>query len=146
MLHPGQVLLRVRVGISRRGGCGGRRLAGAGDIEAAAGLVTGLGVGVYRQGRVSTVERWLGWLDGQEGIEGHPMASVLASLLAALTARPVDAERWADVVDRWQYGDAARPDDPAAEAWAALLRAILCRRGAGQMRADAAEVMRGSRQ
>src|SRR5215469_15006529 len=30
----------------------------AGDVEAAAGLVTGLGVGVYRQGRVSTVERW----------------------------------------------------------------------------------------
>ena len=70
------------------------------------------------------------------------MAAVLASLLSALTARPVDAERWADVVDRWQYGDTARPDDPATEAWAALLRAILCRRGAGQMRADAAEAVR----
>ena len=114
----------------------------AGDVEAAAGLVTGLGVGAYRQGRVSTVEGWFGWLDGQGGIEGHPMAAVLASLLSALTARPADAERWADVVDRWQYGDAARPDDLAAEAWAALLRAILCRRGAGQMRADAAEAVR----
>jgi len=114
----------------------------AGDVGTAAGLVTGLGVEVYRQGRVSTVERWFGWLDGRGGIEGHPMAAVLASLLSALTARPVDAEHWADVVDRWQYGDAARPDDPAAEAWAALLRAILCRRGAGQMRADAAEAVR----
>jgi LuxR family maltose regulon positive regulatory protein len=114
----------------------------AGDVEAAAGLVTGLGVGVYRQGRVSTVERWFGWLDGRGRIEGHPMAAVLASLLSALTARPVDAERWADVVDRWQYGDAARPDDPAAEAWAALLRAILCRRGVEQMRADADEAVR----
>jgi len=46
------------------------------------------------------------------------------------------------VVDRWQYGDAARPDNPAAEAWAALLRAILCRRGVEQMRADAAEAVR----
>jgi LuxR family maltose regulon positive regulatory protein len=114
----------------------------AGDVEAAAGLVTGLGVGAYRQGRVSTVERWFGWLDGQGGIEGHPMAAVLASLLSALTARPADAERWADVVDRWQYADPVRPDDLAAEAWAALLRAILCRRGAGQMRADAAEAVR----
>jgi LuxR family maltose regulon positive regulatory protein len=114
----------------------------AGDVEAAAGLVTGIGVGVYRQGRVSTVERWIRWLDRQGGIEGQPMAAVLASLLSALTARPVDAERWADAVDRWQYGDAARPDDPAAEAWAALLRAILCRHGAGQMRADAAEAVR----
>jgi len=114
----------------------------AGDVEATAGLVTGLGVGVYRQGRVSTVERWFGWLDGRGGIEGHPLAAVLASLLSALTARPVDAERWADAVDRWQYGDAARPDDPAAEAWAALLRAILCRRGAEQMRTDADEAIR----
>jgi LuxR family maltose regulon positive regulatory protein len=114
----------------------------AGDVEAAAGLVTGLGVGVYRQGRVSTVERWIGWLDGRGGIEGHPMAAVLASLLSALTARPVDAERRADAVDRWQYGDAAAPDDPVAEAWAALLRAILCRRGVEQMRADAAEAVR----
>ena len=70
------------------------------------------------------------------------MAAVLASLLSALTARPADAERWADVVDRWQYADPVRPDDLAAEAWAALLRAILCRRGAGQMRADAAEAVR----
>src|SRR5262249_2675621 len=76
------------------------------------------------------------------GIEGHPMAAVLASLLSALTARPADSGRWADVVDRWQYKDAARPDDPAAEAWAALLRAILCRRGVEQMRADAAEAVR----
>ena len=50
--------------------------------------------------------------------------------------------RWADVVDRWQYQDAARPDDPAAEAWAAVLRAMLCRRGVEQMRADADEAVR----
>ena len=71
------------------------------------------------------------------------MAAVLASLLAALTARPVDAERWADVVDRRQDGAAARPDDPAAEAWAAVLRALLCRRGVEQMLADAEEAVCG---
>jgi LuxR family maltose regulon positive regulatory protein len=56
--------------------------------------------------------------------------------------RPAEAGRWADAVDGWQYGDPARPDDPSAEAWAALLRAILCRRGAEQMRADADEAVR----
>ena len=71
------------------------------------------------------------------------MVAVLASFFSALTGRPVDAERWADAVDRWQYGDPARPGDPSAEAWAALLRAILCRRGTGQMRADADEAVRG---
>jgi LuxR family maltose regulon positive regulatory protein len=69
------------------------------------------------------------------------MAAVLASLLAALTGRPVEAERWASAVDRWQYGDPARPDDPATEAWAALLRAFLCRRGVEQMQADADEAV-----
>jgi LuxR family maltose regulon positive regulatory protein len=56
--------------------------------------------------------------------------------------RPVDAERWADAVDRWQYGDPARPDDPTAEAWAIMVRAVLCRRGVERMRADANEAVR----
>ena len=114
----------------------------AGDVATAAGLMGGIVVPAYRQGRVTTLLRWFRWLDEQGGIEGHPMAAVLASLVAALTARPVDAERWADAVDRWQYADAARPADPPAEAWATVLRAILCRRGVEQMRADADEAAR----
>ena len=53
--------------------------------------------------------------------------------LAAVRAdgQAVDALRWADAVDRWQYGNPARPD-PSAEAWAALLRAVLCRTGSGR--------------
>jgi LuxR family maltose regulon positive regulatory protein len=114
----------------------------AGDVDAAAGLAAKLGVPVHRQGRVTTVQRWFGWLEDRGGIEGHPMVAVLAALLSAATGRPVEAERWADAVDRWQYGDAPGPGDPSAEAWATLLRAFLCRRGAKQMRADADEAMR----
>ncbi len=114
----------------------------AGDVDTAAGLVAGLAVAVYRQGRVTTLQRWFGWLDERGGIEGYPMAAVLTSMLSALTARPAHAERWADIVDRWQYKDGAQPGDPAAEAWAALLRAILCRHGVKQMGADADEAVR----
>ena len=114
----------------------------AGDVDGAARLAGQLVVPAYRQGRVTTIQRWFRWLEDRGGITGHPMAAVLASLFAALTGRPVDAERWADAVDRWQYGDPARPGDPSAEAWAALLRAILCRRGTEQMRADADEAVR----
>jgi LuxR family maltose regulon positive regulatory protein len=49
------------------------------------------------------------------------------------------------VVDRWQYGDGdpkAQPEDPAAEAWAVFARALLCRDGVKQMRADADEAVR----
>jgi LuxR family maltose regulon positive regulatory protein len=114
----------------------------AGDADAAAGLVEKLAVPAHRQGRVPTVQRWFGWLEDRGGIEGHPMAAVLASLLSALTGRPVEAERWAGAVDRWQYGDPARPRDPSTEAWAAVLRAFLCRHGVEQMRADADEAVR----
>ena len=114
----------------------------ADDVDAAARLVGGVAVSAYRQGRITTLQRWFRWLDERGGIEGHPTTAVMASLLAALTARHVDAERWADMVDRWQHADAARPADPPAEAWAAVLRAMLCRRGAEQMRADADEAAR----
>ncbi len=70
------------------------------------------------------------------------MIAVLASLFSAPMGRPDEAERWADAVDRWQYGTPARPDDPSVEAWAALLRALLCRHGVEQMRADADEAVR----
>jgi LuxR family maltose regulon positive regulatory protein len=116
----------------------------AGDIDSAARLVEKLGVGTYQQGRGATLQRWLGWLEDRGGLEQRPMVAALAAIIWALTARPVEAERWADAVDRWQYGHAARPDDPVAEASAALLRALLCRQGVERMRADADEAVRGS--
>jgi LuxR family transcriptional regulator, maltose regulon positive regulatory protein len=114
----------------------------AGDVDAAAGLMEKLVIPAHRQGRVPTVQRWFGWLEDRGGIEGHPMAAVLAALFCALTGRPAEAGRWADAVDRWQYGDLARPGDPSTEAWAAVMRTFLCRRGVEQMRADADEAVR----
>ena len=114
----------------------------AGDVDTAVCLVEKLFATTYRQGRVTTVQRWYRWLEDRGGIEEHPMATVWASMFAALTGRPVEAERWADAVDRWQKRDAARPDAPHAEAWAAMLRALLCRRGVEQMLADADEAVR----
>src|SRR5215468_6754235 len=114
----------------------------AGDVSTVAGLVAALAVPAYRHGRVATVQRWFRWLEDRGAIEKHPMVAVLASFLSALTAQPVEAERWADVVDRWQYGDTARPDDPSTVAWATMVRAVLCRHGVEQMRADADEAVR----
>jgi LuxR family transcriptional regulator, maltose regulon positive regulatory protein len=113
----------------------------AADVDMAAALVGKLGVRAYRQGKTAAVQRWLRWLEDR-GAEGHPMVAVLAGLLATATGRAAEAELWADVVDRWQYGEASGPDDPAAEAWAALLRAVLCQHGVKQMRADADEAVR----
>jgi LuxR family maltose regulon positive regulatory protein len=111
----------------------------AGDVDAAASLVESLSLATYRQGRVTTLQRWFEWLDGEGAIDGHPLAAVWASILAGQTGRPAEAERGANAVDRWQQGEAAWPVDPAAEAWAIVLRAIMCRQGVRQMRADADE-------
>lgn len=88
----------------------------AGDVVQAAGLVEKLAVPARRQGRVTTLLRWFGWLDDQGGIEGHPMVTVLATLIYAWLGRPVQADRWADVVDRWRDGGATWPDDPVVRA------------------------------
>ena len=145
-LEPGlvPVLRRRAADWYLRNGCPEEALEysmAAGDVDRAARLAGQLVVPAYRQGRVRTIQRWFGWLEDRGGIEGRPMVAVLASLFSALTGRPVDAERWADAVDRWQYADGGQPGDPSGEAWAALLRAILCRRGAEQMRADADEAV-----
>ena len=115
----------------------------AGDVDEVARLVGRLLPSVYRQGRMVTIQQWFGWLQDRGGIERHPMTAVLASFMSALMGRPVDAERWADAVERCKDGDPARPEDPAAEAWGVMVvRATLCRRGAEQMRADADEAVR----
>jgi LuxR family maltose regulon positive regulatory protein len=114
----------------------------AGDVDEAARLVEKLWLSAYRRGRAATVQRWFLWLDEKDGIARNPMLAAQASLAVADTGRPAEAERWADVVDRWQFGDGTRPDDPPAEAWAAVMRASLCRHGVEQMRADADEAVR----
>ena len=115
----------------------------AGDVKEAARLAAGISLRIYRQGRITTLHRWFRWLEDRGGIEGHPMAAIQAAQMTAVTGRPAEAERWADAVDRWRYQGRDRPADPATEAWAAALRAMMCRHGIEQMRADADEAARG---
>ena len=112
------------------------------DVDEVARLVETLALPAFRQARLTTLQRWFGWLDARGGIEPHRMVAVWASVLAATAGRSAEAERWADVVDRWEFRDETRPDDPGAEAWAAVLRALVCRRGVKQMLADADEAVR----
>jgi LuxR family maltose regulon positive regulatory protein len=114
----------------------------AGDVDTAVLLVEQLWFPAYRQARITTLQRWYGWLGDQGGIAGRPVAAAQAATLATTTGRPAEAERWADAIDGWQDGHADRRDDPYAKGWAAFLRATLCRHGVEQMRADADEAAR----
>jgi LuxR family maltose regulon positive regulatory protein len=114
----------------------------AGDVNMAARLIAELAVPVRRQGRITTLLRWLGWLDERGGIESHPMVTVLTTLIYAWLGRSAEAERWAVVVDRWRDGHGDRLGDLAVRAWAAAVRAFMGRHGIMQMLADADEAAR----
>jgi LuxR family maltose regulon positive regulatory protein len=112
----------------------------AGDVGTVGDLVERLAVRTYRQGRGATLRRWLDWLDGHGGIEAHPMVAVMAASLSATMGRPADAERFADMVDRWV--DRGGPaEDSFGAAYAVLMRTMLCRSGTGQMHVDADEAV-----
>jgi LuxR family transcriptional regulator, maltose regulon positive regulatory protein len=114
----------------------------ASDVDTAAELVGKLWRPVYWHGRVATLQRWFRWLDDRGGIEKHLLTAVCSCLLAGATGQAAEAERWADVIDRWQDQDGAQPADPYTKGLAATVRAFMCRHGVEQMRADADEAVR----
>ncbi len=114
----------------------------AGDVDTVARLVEELWLPTSRRARITTLQRWFGWLHDRGGFEDHPRAAAYAALLALTTGRAADAERMADVVDRWRAHDAARAGNHLIEGLAAALRAYLCRHGVEQMHADADEAAR----
>ena len=109
----------------------------AGEADSAGRLVGALAFPAYQQGRVATAERWFGWLEDHGAAANQPAAAVLAAMISALTGKAGEAERWAEAAEQ-AAAVASLPDGSASiEPWLALMRALLCRDGAEQMRADA---------
>ena len=107
----------------------------AGDVGATARLAAALTLPTFMRGRAATVERWFGWLEEHGAMEDHTAVAVLAAMAPAMTGRPADAERRAGAAER---GAVAVPGGSSSiDPRLALLRALLCRDGADQMRADA---------
>jgi LuxR family transcriptional regulator, maltose regulon positive regulatory protein len=109
----------------------------AGDVDRVARLFERCAQPAYQSGRVATVERWLDWLEAQGALERHVAVAVLGALLASLRGRPGEAERLADTAERGSYRGALPDGSPSIDAWLAVLRALLCRRGVARMHADA---------
>ena len=116
----------------------------AGDVDATARLATALAFPTYQRGRAATTERWFSWLEDHGAMENHPAVAAQAAMIPAMTGKPADAERRARVAERGARAaasggaSASLPDGSfTVEPWLALLRALLCRDGVDQMRADA---------
>ena len=108
----------------------------AGDTDEVATLVGALAGTYYRSGRVTTVERWLAHFDDSDLLERYPAIAVSGAWIHALRGRPEAAERWALAVETAR-SEGPMPDGSPLEAWAATVRALLCRKGVEQMQIDA---------
>jgi LuxR family transcriptional regulator, maltose regulon positive regulatory protein len=109
----------------------------AGDADLVARGVEQAAIGVYRSGRLATVQRWFDWFDDHGLLQQYPAVAVLGAWIQALGGHAAAAERWAAAAERGSY-EGLLPDGSASIAgWRALLRAKLCRHGVAQMRTDA---------
>jgi LuxR family maltose regulon positive regulatory protein len=108
----------------------------AGDYDRVARLILELQQPVWASGRVETVLRWMEWLGDITSAEYYGAIAVHGSLIFALLGQPSEAERWAAAAERASPAGIL-PDGSTMEATLAYLRAILCRKGIGEMRRDA---------
>ena len=108
----------------------------AGDYDRVARLILELQQSVWASGRVETVLRWMEWIRDIPSAEHYGAIAAHGSLLFALLGQPSEAERWAGAAERASPGGVL-PDGSTMAATLAYLRAILCRKGVGEMRRDA---------
>ena len=70
----------------------------AGETATVAGLVDRLALPLYYDGRMATLEEWLGWFDHDELVR-YPALAVYGAWFRALTGRPAEAQRWFALAD-----------------------------------------------
>jgi LuxR family maltose regulon positive regulatory protein len=109
----------------------------AGDADLVARGVEQAAIGVYRSGRLATVQAWFDWFDHHGLVQHYPAVATLGAWIHALNGHAAAAERWADAAEQGSYAGMLPDGSASIEGWRALLRAKLCRHGVRQMRADA---------
>ena len=108
----------------------------AGETEAVAGLVAALSPPLYYDGRLQTVEEWLGWFGDDELVQ-YPALAVLGAWWRALTGRAEEAERRLALADEATSKIPLSDGSATIEPWVATLRAHMMPNGVEQALADA---------
>jgi LuxR family maltose regulon positive regulatory protein len=109
---------------------------GAGDTDAVAGLLDTLALPVYYDGRIETVDEWLGWF-GDAELTQYPALAVYGASIRLLTGRPEEAERLLALADGSTSTIPLSDGSATIEPWVAKVRAIMTRNGVEQALADA---------
>ncbi len=108
----------------------------AGETETIAGLIDAVGLPLYYDGRMETLEEWLGWF-GEDELVRYPALAVYGAWLRALTGRPADAEKWLALADRTTSTVPLLDGSATIQPWVATLRATMMPNGVEQAVADA---------
>ncbi len=108
----------------------------AGETDTVAGLVDALVLPLYYDGRMETVEEWLGWF-GDDELMRYPALAVYGGWIRALTGRPADAERWLALAEGATSTLPLSDGSATIEPWVATLRAQMMGDGVEEALADA---------
>ena len=108
----------------------------AGETDTVAGLVDALALPLYYDGRMETLEEWLGWFSEDE-LRRYPALAVTGAWLRVFTARPAEAERWLALADGATSTIPLSDGSATIEPWVATLRAHMMPDGVEQALADA---------
>ena len=108
----------------------------AGDTDNVARLVDALSPPIYNDGRLQTLEEWLGWF-GDDQLVQYPALAVWGAWWRVLTGRPEDAEHWLALADGAVSKISLSDGSATIDGWVATLRTHMMPNGVEQALADA---------
>ena len=101
----------------------------SGNTDAAAVLVEGAALRTYLLGHGDRLTRWFQAFD-DDAFMRRPTLAVVAAMVYALSGRPAEADRMADIVERSTFDGVPANGSASFESARSLLRAAMVRRGA----------------
>ena len=107
----------------------------ADETDTVAGLIDALALPLYYDGRMETVEEWLGWFSDEE-LTRYPALAVYGAWFRVLTGRPAEAERWLTLADGATSAIPLSDGSATIEPWVATLRGCMMADGVEQALAD----------
>ena len=108
----------------------------AGEKDTVAGLIDRLAQPLYYDGRMATVEKWLGWFSDEDLVQ-FPALAVYGAWFRAMTGRPAEAARWLALAEGATSAIPLSDGSATIAPWAANLRAYMMPDGAERALADA---------
>lgn len=106
------------------------------DVPRMAQLVAVYGPAEYRTGHAATIDRWMDWIEEQNGFRDSPEIAAIGAWFAALFGHASKSDRLADLARRAILADDTAARAGQADCFLRLLSAAQCAGGVDRMRLD----------